>query len=357
MALLLASPVVQAEKPKHSPSKPVGDGGAAIRASINGPTGIAIDGTQTAYIIESFDFIRRVDLITGRISTLKPNVKLEGMHCILVDGAGDLIVSEFTADRVLKIHPQDGSVSLVAGGVRMNFGGDGGPAPAAGLSSPMGMALDAEGNLYIADEGNSRIHRVDAKTGFISTVAGSEKRSSSGDGGPALLAGLEYPGSIAIDRAGNLYISQYGYGPDSHRIRRVDAKTGIIDTFAGLGKAGLAGDGGMALQASLESPSHLLFDAIGNLFLVDPVNDRVRRIDAQSGIITTFAGTTKGFGGDGGPAVKAKLDNPSSIAFDSAGNLYIAEFVNNLVRRVDAKTGVITTIAGNGLPHRTEVMM
>jgi DNA-binding beta-propeller fold protein YncE len=217
--------------------------------------------------------------------------------------------------------------------------------------------MDADGNLYVVDLGNNRIRRVDAKTGIISTVAGSGNRDSSGDGGSALLAGLEYPSSIAIDRSGNLYISQYGYGSDSHRIRRVDAKTGIIETFAGLGKAGLWGDGGPALQASLQSPSDLLFDAAGSLFVVDPVNDRVRRIDAPSGIITTFAGTTKGFGGDGGPAAKAKLNNPSSITFDSAGNLYIAEFVNNRVRRIDAKTGIITTVAGNGLPHRIDVLM
>lgn len=358
LALSLIASAMWAQTPKRSPRRPVGDGGPAINASINGPGAIAIDDTKTAYVIEDFgDFIRRVDLITGRISTIKPKVKLEAMDSILVDASGDLIVTEFAVDRVRRIHPQDGSVSLVAGSVRMKFSGDGGPAPAAGLYSPRGTTLDSDGNLFIVDMGNNRIRRVDAKTGVISTVAGSEKRYSSGDGGPALLAGLEYPGSIAIDRLGNLYISQYGYGPDSDRIRRVDAKNGFINTFAGLGKAGLGGDGGLALQASLQSPSNLLFDAIGNLFVVDPVNDRIRRIDAQSGIITTFAGTTKGFGGDGGPAIKAQLNNPSSIAFDSAGNLYIAEFVNNRVRRVDAKTGIITTIAGSGLPHRIDVMM
>jgi DNA-binding beta-propeller fold protein YncE len=298
-----------------------------------------------------------VDLDTGFISTIKPRVKLDAMDSIVVDAFGDLIVTEFTTNHVRKIHLQDGSVSLVAGNGGMAFTGDGGPARAAGLSSPRGLALDADGNLYIADLGNSRIRRVDIKTGIVSTVAGSGKRDSSGDGGSALLAGLEFPSGIAIDRSGNLYISQYGYGPNSHRIRRVDAKTGVIDTFAGQGAAGLAGDGGLAFQASLQSPSNLKFDGMGNLFVVDPVNDRVRRIDEQTGTITTFAGTTKGFAGDGGPAASAKLNNPSGIAFDSAGNLYIAEFVNNRVRRIDAKTGIITTIAGNGLPKRIDVQL
>ncbi|HUJ71301.1 MAG TPA: hypothetical protein VLZ30_03600 [Verrucomicrobiae bacterium] len=349
---------IWAQRPTHRASRPVGDGGAATNAEINGPHGIATDGAKSLYIIEGIgNFIRCVDLNTGLISTIKPKVKLEAMDKIVVDKAGDLIVSEFTADRIRKIHPQNGSVSSVAGAARISFAGDGGPSEAAGLSRPSGMALDANGNLYIVDMDNNRIRRIDNRTGIISTVAGSGKRDSSGDGGPAVLAGLEYPSGVAIDSANNIYISQFGYGPDSHRVRRVDAKTGLIETIAGAGKVGLRGDGGLALPASLQSPSGLAFDRAGNLFVVDPVNDRVRRIDGRSGIISTFAGTTKGFAGDGGPAANAKLNNPSGIAFDSDGNLYIAEFVNNRVRRVDAKTGIITTIAGNGLPNRTDVLM
>lgn len=349
---------IWAQRPTHSPPGPVGDGDAATKAEINGPHGIAVDGAKSLYIIEGIgNFIRCVDLNTGLISTITPQGKLEAMDSIVVDGAGDLIVSEFTVDRIRKIHPQDGSVSLVAGTGRMTFTGDGSPAHAAGFSRPSGIALDANSNLYIVDMGNNRVRRIDAQTGIISTVVGSGRRDSSGDGGPALLAGLEYPSGVAIDPASNLYISQFGYGPDSHRVRRVDAKTGLIDTFAGAGKVGVRGDGGPALQASLQSPSGLAFDSTSSLFVVDPVNDRVRRIDGRSGIISTFAGTTKGFSGDGGPAAKAKLNNPSGIAFDSAGNLYIAEFVNNRVRRVDAKTGIITTIAGNGLPKRVDVLM
>ena len=347
---------VRAQSP-HRPSGRVGDGNAATKAEINGPHGIAVDGARFLYIIEGIgNVIRCVDLNTGLISTIRPNVKLEAMDNIVVDGAGDLVVSEFTVARISKIHPRDGSVSLVAGTGRMSFRGDGGPAHAAGFSRPSGIALDAGANLYIVDMGNNRVRRIDAQSGIVSTVAGSGRRDSSGDGGPAVLAGLESPSGIAIDAANNLYISQYGYGPDSHRVRRVDAKTGLIETVAGLG-TGLRGDGSAARQASLQSPSGLAFDSAGSLFVVDPVNDRVRRIDRLSGIISTFAGTTKGYAGDGGAAAGAKLNNPSGIAFDSAGNLYIAEFVNNRVRRVDAKTGIITTVAGNGLPHRIDIMM
>jgi sugar lactone lactonase YvrE len=343
---------------RREATHPVGDSGPAIEAQINGPRGIAIDGSKFLYIIEGVgDFIRRVDLTTGIISTVKPKAKLDALDSIVVDAAGDLIVTEFTMDRVQKVNPRNGSVILVAGRGRMGFSGDGGPAQAAYLSWPRGLALDLSGNLYIVDMSNNRVRRVDAQTGTISTVVGGGKRDSTGDGGPALSAGLEYPSGIAIDRLGNIYISQYGYGDDSHRIRRVDARTRMIETFAGLGKAGLRGDSGPALTASLQMPSELQFDPQGNLFVVDPVNDRVRRVDAESGIITTFAGTTKGFDGDGKPATRAQLNNPSSIAFDAEGNLYIAEFVNNRVRRVDAKTGIITTVAGNGLPHRIDILM
>ena len=132
-------------------------------------------------------------------------------------------------------------------------------------------------------------------------------------------------------------------------------QSGIIDTFAGLGKEGLQGDGGPALQAGLDYPSDLLIEKSGSILVVNV--DRVRRIDAVTKLITTVAGTTKGFAGDRGPATKAKLNNPAGIALDPNGNLYISEFVNNRVRRVDAKTGIITTVAGNGLPARVDVLM
>jgi trimeric autotransporter adhesin len=351
--------IVQAQDRKAQPILRVGDGGPAVNAEINGPSGLAVYGDKYLYVIEEAgggNLIRRVDLKSGIISTLQLAEHLEAIDSLTLSSTGDLIVTEFTAERVKRIHPSDGSVTVVAGVGRIGFGGDGGPAVSAQMSRPTGTAFDANGNLFIVDMGNDRIRRVDARTAIISTVAGRGVRGSTGDGGPAQEAALEYPNSIAIDRAGNFCIAQYGYGPDSHRIRCVNATTGIIETIAGRGKAGLRGDGGSAVDASLRSPSHIVLDAAGNLIVVDPVNDRVRCIEAKTQIITTIAGTLKGFGGDDGPAVKAKLSNPSGVAFDSDGNLYIAEFVNNRVRRVDAKTGIITTIAGNGLPHRIDIL-
>ncbi len=344
-----------AQVEERQPTKRPGDDGPATKGEINDPGAIAVDGSRTLYIAES-DVIRRVDLKSSIITTVQTKTRLEAISSLAVDTAGNLIASEFTVDRVRRIDPISGSVTTIAGGGESRFSGEGGSAIRAGLSRPESVITDARNNIYFADMGNSRIRRVDALTGVITTVAGSGKRDSSGDGGPALDAGLDFPNSVAMDGDGNLFIAQYGYGPDSHRIRRVDAKTGIITMVAGMAKAGLTGDGGPALSAGLQSPSDLLFDRMGNLYVVDPVNDRVRLIDAKSRSIRTIAGSTKGFSGDGGPAIKARLNNPSAIALDSEGNLYIAEFGNHRIRRVDATTGVIQTLAGTGLPNHIHTL-
>ena len=357
VAALLSLWIVFAQVENRDTVARVGDHGLATKAAINDPQAIALDGSQALYIAENTNVIRRVDLKSGIITTIHTKPKLEAIISLVVDTTGHLIAAEFTVDRVSRIDPISGSVTTVAGGRRLAFSGDGGPAIHAGLNRPEFVTTDASDNVYIADMGNSRIRRVDAKTGIITTVAGSGKRDSSGDGGPALDAGLDYPNSVAVDRGGNLFIAQYGYGTGSCRIRRVDARTGVITTVAGSAKAGLIGDDGPALSAGLKDPSGVLFDQIGDLYVVDPINDRVRFIDAKTQNIRTIAGSTKGLGGDGGQAIRARLDNPSSIAVDSEGNLYIAEFVNHRIRRVDARTGVIQTVAGNGLPNHKHDML
>ena len=217
--------------------------------------------------------------------------------------------------------------------------GDGGPALEAQLDFPADLAVDLTGNVYIADALNRRIRRVDP-SGTIVTIAGGG--NALGDGGPALEARLDYPAGVAVDGAGNVYIADVG----SNRIRRVDP-SGTIVTIAGTGERGFAGDGGTAVEALLANPTDVAVDEAGNLYIADAFNGRIRRVDF-SGTIATIAGTgERGFAGDGGAAVEAQLADPLGVAVDGAGNLYIADAYNYRIRRVDP-SGTIATIAGTG---------
>ena len=318
----------------HKAAQRVGDNGLAIRAEIEDPVGVAVEDSQTLYIAEHDNVIRRVDLKSGIITTLKTTSELDSIGSLALDSAGNLIAVEFAANRIVSID-KSGVVSTIAGNGTFVFSGDGGPAINAGLNYPSQITLDATNNVYIADGGNGRVRRVDARTGIITTVAGSGKRDSSGDGGDALGAGLDWPDGVALDRDGNLYISEHS------GIRRVDSKTNTITTIAG----------------NAENASSLLFDLDERLIFVDPVNDRVRSVDTKTGVITTIAGSTKGFGGDGGPAIKAHFNNPNAIALDTEGNLYIAEFVNHRIRRVEARSRNVKTVAGSGEPHHLHISL
>ncbi|WP_224994417.1 cadherin domain-containing protein [Cesiribacter sp. SM1] len=256
----------------------------------------------------------------------------------------------FTAGAGAKLTVTD-YISTIAGtGGSAGFGGDGGPAAAAKLYQPFSVVSDVSGNLYIADEYNHRIRKVDAATGRISTIAGTGTPQYGGDGGPATAASFYMPNGLAIDKSGNLYVcDRY-----NNRVRRIDAVTGIITTYAGVGptgvsNAGYGGDGGPAASARLFSPVALAFDQDDNLYIADQYNNRVRKVSKATGTITTVAGIgTGGFSGDGGQATAAKLRTPSGIALDQAGNLYIADRTNHVIRRVDIAIGIITTIAGVG---------
>ena len=328
-----------------------GDGGAATAAGMN-PVGVAADAAGNLYIADlSNQRIRKVDA-GGTITTVAGNgtagysgdggaATAAGMsvYGIAVDAAGNLYIVDSSNQRIRKVDAV-GTITTVAGNGVTTFSGEGGAATAARLFNPFGVAADAAGNLYIADSSNQRVRKVDA-AGTITTVAGSGVFGFSGDGGAATAAGVN-PYRIAVDAAGNLYIADQG----NHRIRRVDA-AGTITTVAGSGAFGFSGDGGAATAARLFNPSGVAVDATGNLYIADTNNQRIRKVHA-GGTITTVAGNgTLGFSGDGGVATAARLANPFGVAVDAAGNLYVADTSNRRIRKVDA-AGMITTVAGNG---------
>ena len=330
-----------------------GDGGPAALAKLHSPRGIALDGAGNLYIADAENHrIRKVGASNGNISTVagtgSAGFSGDGGPAaaatfrypwrVACDSAGNLYVVDINCG-IRKVDASTGHISTVAGrGL-----GDGGPAVAAMFEGPQRLALDSDGNLYIADSDNSTIRKIDASTGNISTVAGSGVEGFGGDGGPAVAAMLNRPAGVALDRAGNLLISDKG----NHRIRKVDVSTGNISTVAGTGTGGVGGDGGPATSAKLNSPSGIALDGIDNLYIADSENHRVRKVTAFTGTISTVAGTKgRGFSGDGGKATVAKLDEPTGLALDAAGNLYIAELGNGRVRKVDASTRHISTVVG-----------
>lgn len=241
-----------------------------------------------------------------------------------------------------------GIITTVAGTGSPGFSGDGGPATQAQIYGPYELAVDGTGNLYIADRGNERVRKVDAN-GTITTVVGTGIRGLSPDGTLAAQAQLYAPSDVAFDSSGNLYIVGY----ENHRVLKVDTN-GIITTVAGSGGMGdsagsYGGDGGPATQARLYDPVSVAFDSSGNLYISDYGNRRVRKVDAN-GIITTVAGTGSTiFNGDNILAIQAGLGGPYGVAVDSADNLYIADYLHNRIRKVDTN-GIITTVAGTGSP-------
>lgn len=257
---------------------------------------------------------------------------------------GDLYIADYAVARVRKLTP-GGTISTCAGNGTLGYGGDGGPATNALLREPTGTAIDAAGNLYVIEEYNNRVRRIDAITQNISTVAGSGTGGYGGDGANALSAAMEQPAGLCIDKWNNIYIADRG----NHRIRRVDAATGIITTVAGNGLSGYGGDGGPATAAMLSSPMGVCTDTAGNLYIADKDNNAVRKVQLSTGTITTVAGTgAADFSGDNGPATAARLVQPYSVYMSSRNNLYIADFGNNRIRVVTTD-GMIHTIAGSGL--------
>jgi sugar lactone lactonase YvrE len=252
---------------------------------------------------------------------------------VAVDAQGNLYVTDTNFHRVRRVTASDGRIAHFAGSPMGVAGsqGDFGSATAARLTRPSAIALDAQGNVYIADSGNHRIRRVDISNNTITTYAGNGSASFSGDGGAATLASLNNPTGLAFDAQGNLFIADRS----NQRIRRVDALTKNISTVAGTGAQGFSGDDGPANNAVLNNPSDVAVDSNNNVYIVEQGSHRVRRINAGSQVIKTVAGTgTQGFAGDGGPALQAQFNMPASLAFDALGNLYVGDSANSRVRRI-----------------------
>ncbi|HEY3839701.1 MAG TPA: SMP-30/gluconolactonase/LRE family protein [Bryobacteraceae bacterium] len=292
-------------------------------------------------------------------------------------------------------------IKTIAGNGQAGFSGDGGAAASAQLNNPYGLRIGPDGAMYLCEIGNHRIRRVDLKTGKISTFAGTGEKGYSGDGGPATQARMNEPYEVVFDRGGNLFFTDM----QVHAIRRIDRKTGIITTVAGTGEPGFSGDGGPATKAQLRQPHSIAIAPDGGLLICDIGNNRIRRVDLQSGTMTTFAGTgekkptpdgaplegtplngpraldvddhgnlwlvlregnaiyridpkankiyhaagtgEKGYTGDGGDAKVAKFNGPKGISWSPKG-IFIADTENHVIRKLDEKTGVITSVAGSG---------
>ena len=242
---------------------------------------------------------------------------LDSLTNVVLDPDGNLVFSEGNASRVRRILKKTGALETLAGNGRSSFAGDGGPATSAALKSPSEVAFDREGNLYVADAANYVLRRVDAKTKIITTIAGIRKNRFTGDG-PALETALARPGGLAFDRDGRLVIAD----TMNARIRRLDFATGRIETLAGNGDMLFLGPG-PALETGMAWVNAPRFDRAGNIYFCATGNNLVLRLDAKTGILTTVAGNgTPGFTGDGGPAAKARLNFPTGLGLDRKGNLY-----------------------------------
>lgn len=267
---------------------------------------------------------------------------------VAVDGAGDLFIADSHHNRVREVYGSGshaGQIVTVAGNGTAGYDGTATVATSTSLDVPGGVAVDGAGNLYIADTNNNVIREVNLLSGSIRTVAGTSTPGYAGDNGAATAARLNSPEGITVDAAGNLYIADTG----NNAVREVNAATQVITTIAGdgTGVAGSTGDGGLATAAKLNAPFSVALDFAGNLYIPDSGNNRVRKVDT-TGHISTYAGNgTPAYLGDGGAATAAELSSPLGVACDPAGNVYIADARNYVVRKVNALTGKISTVAGN----------
>lgn len=319
-----------------------GDNGPATSAQVNLPSSICRDIFGNVYIADQGNHrVRRIDqdgIITTVAGTGTAGYSGDGGAAlsaqinrpsgIAVDELGNVYFSDQLNQRVRRIDA-DGNINTVAGTGTAGAAGDGGPSLEAQFNFPWGLFLHGT-DLYIADRSNDRIRKLDLDAGILSTVAGNGLMGAQGDGGPATAARLNRPIAVCVDAQNIMYIAD----ENNERIRRVDLNTGIITTSAGTGTAGFQGDGGQATAARLNKPSGVAVDLAGNLYIGDRFNQRIRRV-GTNGVISTIAGTGSiGFLGDGGPATSARLNYPRELFSDGSGNIYFADTDNNRIRKI-----------------------
>ncbi len=262
-----------------------------------------------------------------------------------LDGA--LYVCSISSHCVRRIDEETGLITTAAGVGKQGYVGDGKPATKALCNEPYEVRFDSDGHMFFVEMQNHLVRRVDARTHIISTVAGTGQPGFSGDGGPATKAKLKQPHSIALDGTGSLYIADIG----NHRIRRVDLQTGVIDTLAGTGEKGPTPDGAPLAETPLNGPRALDFDSRGQMYLTLREGNAVYRVDLRRQKFSHFAGTgTQGNTGDGGPAIAARLAGPKGIAVGPGGDVFLADTENHVIRVIRAATGNIETLVGDGSP-------
>jgi len=324
-----------------------GDGGPAARALLNGPFDVGFDAHGNLYFSDTFNHcIRRVDARTGVITTCAgcgeagysgdggPATRacFNEPYGIVVDNNGNIYVADRHNHCVRRVDGSSGIVTTFAGDGSSGFGGDDGPASHAGMVEPNGLALDpAQSRLFIADVADHRVRVVDLASGIIWTFAGTGEPEHSGDGGPATAAGIYGARAVKVAADGTLYILER----QGSTLRAVDPHSGIIATVAGTGARAYRGDDGTALAASFNAPKELALDREGNPLIVDTENHAIRRVDIRTGTVTTIAGSGRqGGDGDGGPARAAALDRPHGAAVAADGSIYIGDTNNHRIRKL-----------------------